>query len=316
MNNSREFDDILNECLESILMEGRTIGDCLSRYPEHSGELQPLLEAIYAARDAADTTPSPEFREKARHEFQSAIRETVPMRAGGIFGWRPQWAAVLVSLLVLLLGGGGTVAAAAGSMPDGALYPVKRATETVRLVLTPSDLGKAELYAELVDRRINEITVMAERGKAANLEKTTDLLSEQLISMAGLVTRDGGVSLLEAPMPMVAESTPAAIQAPEPPLLGEAPPPAATPPMPRPSPGAPEDKTKEMPDRTVPTVSGEEPETREEKLKELLEQKATQNQEKLLEALQKAPAELQPALEKARDIAEGGYAQVLSSLEQ
>ncbi|MFC1961789.1 DUF5667 domain-containing protein [Chloroflexota bacterium] len=230
MKKSPEFDNILNECLEAILTRGETVEECLARYPEQAAELQPLLETIVDARGATELVPRQEFQEKARHEFRMALRETEPQRGNWFPGWRPQWAVVPISILVLVFGGGGTVVAASGSLPDEPLYPVKRATETVRLALTPSALGKAELYAELIDRRVTEITDMAEKEKAAEVEKTTDLLSQQLITMANLVARGSGAApTLEAPVPAVAEKgTPAVEQAPEvaaeeEPLLGTAP---------------------------------------------------------------------------------------------
>ncbi len=66
-----------------------------------------------------------------------------------------------VLLIVLLVGGGGTVAAANDSMPDEPLYPVKLSTEAVRLVFTLSAMGKAAMYVQLADERIEEIEAMA-----------------------------------------------------------------------------------------------------------------------------------------------------------
>ena len=187
MNREKEFDNILNECLESIVSNRATVEQCLQRYPEQAAELEPLLQTVSLANEATDVTPRNDFKIKARYEFQQALRERAEAKERRLFGWRPQWAGVLISVLALLVASSGTVAAASGSMPDEPLYPVKRVTEAVRVALTPSELGKAELYANLIDKRIVEIAKMAEKGKGEELEKTTQLLTEQLIAMTSLV---------------------------------------------------------------------------------------------------------------------------------
>ncbi|MFC1914165.1 DUF5667 domain-containing protein [Chloroflexota bacterium] len=194
MKRTKEFDNILDECLERILNQGETVAQCLARYPKHADELKPLLETTSLAKRATEIEPGPEFRTKARHEFHMALQEMGPVRGRWFSGWRPQWATVLTSVLVLLLASSGTVAAASDSMPDEPLYPVKLATETVRLALTPSALGKAELYVKLADKRVAEITSMADKGKAEKVEQAARLLSEQMVAMAGLVASQGKAS--------------------------------------------------------------------------------------------------------------------------
>ncbi|MFH1650874.1 MAG: DUF5667 domain-containing protein [Chloroflexota bacterium] len=219
----KEFDRIFDECVEAILSGKATAAECLHRHPEQAAELKPLLETVAQVNEAVSMTPRTAFRETARQEFQTAIRDMdrgkQPARWFPV--WRPQWAVVPISLLVLFLVGGGTVAAASGSMPDQPLYPVKLATETVRVTLTPSDIGKAELYATLVDERIDEIERMAEEGKTDKVEATTRLLSEQLVAMSELATASVAVTML-APSPVPA-AAPAPEPAPAPALTEEAP---------------------------------------------------------------------------------------------
>jgi len=49
-------------------------------------------------------------------------------------------------------------------MPGEALYGVKLAVEQVMLQFSFTSLAKAETYAKLADRRVNEIVYLAERG--------------------------------------------------------------------------------------------------------------------------------------------------------
>ena len=135
----KEFDNILDECLERILTRGETIEQCLESYPEQSAELEPLLQTALLTKRASAIEPRPEFRERARYQLRSALQEMEENRERRpfFFGWQPRWATAVIGLLVFLMASGGTVAAANNSMPDEPLYPVKLATETVRLTQLP-----------------------------------------------------------------------------------------------------------------------------------------------------------------------------------
>jgi len=188
MKKTREFDNILNECLERILVRGETVESCLLNYPEQAAELELLLETALASKEASVIKPRSEFRQRARHQFHSALQQMEIEKERRTFSWLPQWAtAVAAVLIVLLVGGGGTVAAANDSMPDEPLYPVKLSVEAVRLAFTPSAMGKAEMYVQLADERIEEIEAMAAKGKAEQVEQTADRLNNHLVAMAGLV---------------------------------------------------------------------------------------------------------------------------------
>lgn len=183
----KEFENILDECLERILLKGESLEQCLKRYPEQADELKPLLETVLATKEASAIKPRPEFKTKARYQFRAALGEKTAPKRRHFFGWLPQWATALAIVLVVLLAGGGTVAAASNSMPDSILYPVKLATENVRLAFTPSQLGKARLCAGFADERVVEIVYMAEKGDAEKVEATTARLDDRLETLAVLV---------------------------------------------------------------------------------------------------------------------------------
>ena len=187
MKNGKEFNNILDECLERLLVKGETIEQCLASYPEQATELEPLLQTALAAKKTSTIQPRPEFRARARHQFRSALQEMETRRKFRFFGWQPQWATAIAIVLILLLAGGGTVAAASNSMPDGTLYAVKEWTENVRLRLTLSELGKAQLYASFADKRVLEIARMAEEGKPELVRRIADRLDTHLMMLVRLI---------------------------------------------------------------------------------------------------------------------------------
>jgi hypothetical protein len=202
MKTDKEFNNILNECLERLLVKGETIEQCLQSYPERAAKLEPLLETALVAKRASAIQPRAEFKARARYQFRSALKEAATKSRPSL-SWFPQWATVATIALVLLLVGGGTVVAAGNSMPDSPLYPVKLATEQVRLSLTPSQIGKARLCAELADQRVAEIVYMANKGDARQIELLTQRLYERLSILADLASaeEEGEASVMMAPSP-------------------------------------------------------------------------------------------------------------------
>lgn len=324
MSKMNEFDNILDECL-GRLIDGESVEACLSRYPEHTAALEPLLRTAQQTLKAADIQPRPEFRDRARYQFQAAIHEMpVKERRGFFTVLRPGLAAV-VMLAVVLLAGGGVVAAAGNSLPDSPLYSVKLATESVRLALTPSDLGKAELNAQFADERVDEIIRLAEKGEATLIVATADRLNRQLMAVTNLTGTGGEAaegtyftdmrapSATTAPTPTAAPTTT----------------PALTTPVPSPSPT---EKTTTaavpvpMPTIIVPPEEGvlgagndHEAVTKnggseQERLIDTLSRQYAENIQALQAALEKAPESLKPALLHAIEVAEQAYAEALSSL--
>jgi hypothetical protein len=282
MEKAREFDNILDECLERILVNGETIEQCLAGYPEYAAELEPLLRTALVAREASAIKPRPEFRERASYQFQAAIHGARAQKGRGFFGWQPRWVTAVIVVVVLLLAGSGTVVAAGNSLPDEPLYPVKLATEAVRLAFTPSDLGKAELYVKLADERVAEIIELADEGKVEQVEKTAQRLNTHLVAVADLAvpggeelvaggeaTFEAGQSVtavevapqepetvvVEAAQEPVTEAPPAAVKQPEPTL---APTPAPTPvpaPTPIPAPAPAQVEKIQPPEEKAPVIT-------------------------------------------------------------
>ena len=214
---SKEFNNILDDCLERLLVKGETIEQCLQSYPEQADELRSLLQTALVAKEASAIQPRAEFRARARYQFRSALQEAASRRSRPFLGWFPRWATVVTIVLGLLLIGSGTVAAAGYSMPDSPLYPLKLTTETVQLTLTRSDIGKAELHAKLADRRVTEIIYMANKGNAQWVEVITQRLDKRLVMLAILVSTQEAVAPPKAMLapPEAAPSEEGAIVLPE-----------------------------------------------------------------------------------------------------
>lgn len=272
---SKEFDNILDECLERLLVKGETIEQCLQSYPEQVANLKPLLQTALAAKQAVAIQPRAEFKAKARYQFRSALQEGTSRRERPFLGWLPRWATVVTIVLGVLMMGGGTIAAASYSMPDDLLYPVKLATEQVQLALTPSDIGKARLYAKFADRRVAEIIYTANKGNAQQIEAITRRLDKRLVMLARSTSAP---EVAEAPR-MLESSTP----------------------------GLSEEAGN---DKAVPVSANN-----RAKLKATVANYAITHPAGLRAALEKAPESAKPALRRAIAVSEAGYERALKALD-
>lgn len=318
MKQSKQLDNIFNECLESMLSQGESMEQCLSRFPGYAAELKPLLEAALAVKQAAAIQPRPGFREAARHRFYQAMKEIESQPRNPVLGWlrRPQWATVVAIVLVFLLAGGGTVTAANASMPDEPLYPVKMAVEKTWLTLTPSALGKAELHTRLAERRMAEIARMARKNEPEQIEKTSRRFEAGLTEMATLSSPRGGKI-----GPRIMDRGLAPMQAPEPARV-PVPPPASI-------------KTFEgrAPlSETAPSFGGsanigagrpfksdavqQMKDGRRAVLKARVAEYAYNHPARLRELLRTAPESARPALLRAIAASERGYEEALRSLDE
>jgi hypothetical protein len=238
VKNRKEFTNILDDCLDRILVKGESIEQCLLSYPAFARELGPLLKTALFAHKASAVAPRPEFRERAKFQFQAALREMATKKEKrGFFSFSalPRFATVAVSIiLALVIAGSGTVAAAGNSLPDSLLYPVKLATETVQLKLAGTPLEKAELYAKLADKRVTELVKMAEKGKPEQVQKVAQRLNGHLMAMAMEAKANGEVAAMMASEQVPMMQSPVAAPVPMPRMAA----PPAPAPTPEPAPDA------------------------------------------------------------------------------
>ncbi|MDD4876291.1 MAG: DUF5667 domain-containing protein, partial [Dehalococcoidales bacterium] len=209
MNN--EFNDILNECIERLLLTGETVEQCLEHYPEQADNLKPLLQTVITTRDKITIQPRIEFKARARYQFHSVIQELSSKSKRSFLSWFPQWATALIIVLGVLMMGGGTVVAASYSMPDSFLYPLKLATEQVQLALNPSDNAKVKLHVEFADRRVAEIIYTANTGNAQQIDAVTERLDGRLAMLVQFTSDPEELEETEAPR-MLESATPSSLQ--------------------------------------------------------------------------------------------------------
>ena len=311
---ARKLDDIFNECYERII-QGESFESCLARYPEHAAELEPLLRtALGFTWRASSLKPRPEFKHWARARLEGAqhyAKKQRQVEKPSPFSWRRSWAVAVAVILVILLTGSSTVAASSDALPDENLYPVKLATEQVRVAFAFSDQQKAEVHTQLAQTRATEIETMSNEGKTEAAAVAAERLATQLeqanYAMAKVestrvkVTQPLTAPEQAAPTPVAPPTAaPAPTPAAEPAPVPVAPPPAesATPvpaPVPPPSP----EQAEPAPPTAAATIKDQAVAEKTKRLQVSLDESTSRSLTALENALEKAPPQSKPALQRA-----------------
>ncbi len=177
-----DFEAVLDECLTEM-NRGQSLEACVAEYPALAAELEPLLRmALRVEALRQDQPPSPAALRAGRQRLlrQAALLrhthedQTRPIRFPwwmGLQSWmrRSMATTVLATLLLVSVLAAGTVAASARSLPGDALYPVKRASEEVQLLLTFDREIKAQLVGKIDERRREEAQAISDRRRIAEL---------------------------------------------------------------------------------------------------------------------------------------------------
>jgi hypothetical protein len=309
---ARKLDDIFNECYERI-RSGESLESCLRSYPHYRAQLEPLLRTTFdIGRRISYIHPRPEFKHWAQVRLESAQRyprqpARVEAPAPSIW-WRHGWAVAVSAGIVLLLATGSTMAASSQALPTEPLYPVKLATEQVRVALTVSETQKAQIETELVNTRAVEMEAMADAGETEEVVKAAERYDEQYDKalLAIMQTDDTMVPWIIVPPVEITEpttTTPPVVTTPPttttPPVVTT--PPTVTTASENTTASATTTTTETTTPSTTTTPSEDSKAARDQKWKETLDKSRTKGYSALQSAKSKASAENKASVQKAID---------------
>ena len=189
------FEKILDECI-SAMKNGSTLEACLEKYPEHAEELHGFLTTVSMIK----AMPKAEVSLAVRRESERRMLETFHNKelekpvSKSIFTRYTQRRPVdqqpdvvrkervkmknkfsyLIAGLVLtiIIATTGVTVASANALPGETLYPVKNSLQQVRMFLTFSEEGRAELEEEFHQELIEDVMAVMDDGSDVDVEFT------------------------------------------------------------------------------------------------------------------------------------------------
>ncbi len=201
MDNSVNFEVILERCLEDIRSRICTQSECLLEYPEYSSELEPLLKISDRLYAAGNVKASAQFRERALMRFKETNAPRQKPRVSpypiserpvndsslqpshdlprpqprnkftpALKQVGPSFIFILAILLVVVLASSSVALAANSAYPGGMFYPVKQLIEKVELGLANSDLTEQQLHLKFASRRLAELDYLLQRNRTLYID--------------------------------------------------------------------------------------------------------------------------------------------------
>ena len=175
----RGLENALDECL-AYLKKGKSLEECLQRFPKQRDELEPLLRVSLEVRKAFQRpAPSQQALARAKIRFMAEVSrrgsQQTPVKRARWFNWgvrtplsRGLATAALTLVLILGILSGGSITSA-NSLPGDPLYGVKRVSERVRLFLTLGADNRADLQDRYDEIRIEEVKQVIEQKREVDV---------------------------------------------------------------------------------------------------------------------------------------------------
>jgi hypothetical protein len=167
---SERVEDLFDRYVDRLI-SGEESDVCLEDEAELGAMLAPLMQTgDLVVHQLRMVEPDPHFRAVAwlrmRNLFFARLARKDSRPGFLSLWWQQRWATALATAMVVCMAGLGVLAASFNALPSGFFYPVKVTTEQVRLSLTTSEYERAQLRLEYAERRLAEMTSMADRGDA------------------------------------------------------------------------------------------------------------------------------------------------------
>jgi len=181
--------DALEDCI-TAMYSGRSIQDCLAKYPDLADELEPLLFTTKSGRSLSSEHVPATARNRSRMNMLAQAAKLRKTHKPLLTYFRvPRLAMSFIALvIVLMISFNGLIITSAKTLPGDTLYPVKRAAETVRLQLTNNVEKKHQIEVDYTQRRTEEVSELLQlkRTVQVSMEGTVQEMSPEIWVVSGI----------------------------------------------------------------------------------------------------------------------------------
>ena len=129
-----------------------------------SAEKQVMLGRILSKQGVPISTP--------QEDHQQSVKSPWTVFSFNLWIQQHRWITAVVVVAVVLLAGNSAVRASSDALPGDTLYSLKvNVVEPVRVALASTPVAKAEIRAELVQKRLQEVETLAARGSLTEAQE-------------------------------------------------------------------------------------------------------------------------------------------------
>lgn len=129
------------------------------------GDLDALVALAARLASALPAEAPPRFRARLQADLQAELAARRPRPR---HGWRRLMPRLVGAAMAVVLVLSTSVAVSADSVPGDALYPVKRAAEDLRWVLSVTPARRARVEIDIARARLDEVQALVSRGVAVD----------------------------------------------------------------------------------------------------------------------------------------------------
>jgi hypothetical protein len=182
--------EILDSCLSRLQDGEETTEATLRAFPQHAQDIASLVKLARQIRvDFPVPAPNKNFRRNSKIRLLNRLRATQPPISAAKpretkkkrFAWLPARAFLTIFIVfILAISTTGVAWASSDALPGDALFSVKRGVEELRLGITLSESGDAELLNTFAGERIDEIEALVLAGRDENLPEALQNYEDML----------------------------------------------------------------------------------------------------------------------------------------
>jgi hypothetical protein len=197
---------ILDDSLEAISNQGRTVDECLALHPSYRTELAPLLHLAARLHAAHSLAPSTEFRTASVNRLRGQLKPRSPgfSRNGkqdrtrtALTTRRLNLSPLLVGLLltIFLALSSGIWFASAQALPGDTFYPMKSYAEKFQLVVISNEANRANLRLDFATRRLRESQALLDQNRDDLLGQAMNDYAKQMDEESNLLDAGSPLSM-------------------------------------------------------------------------------------------------------------------------
>jgi len=203
------FGDILDKCVSDILDRGRSIEECLDKFPDYRGRLKPLLETTSQILNSRALGVSEEFRWASHDRLINLVNSrpiatsTTPKRMNYRFRlfeilnrktFKLAFVSVLIILMLIVSGITSVAYASTSALPGTIYYPFKLTLERFEVDFAPTEIEKAALRLQIATRRIEEVERIVSSGESSDLTLPISEFHKQIETVTNQIETGIGLS--------------------------------------------------------------------------------------------------------------------------